>query len=416
MVVGFNAQIAAATPNTTRCSARSWTATGTLRPTWRSRWGGQRRRADGVTDELATESGAGTPIRSAAARRWGLGSELAHYIDFFDRPCVRQRTHGDVVEDHQSGGRQLRHQSVVASRFEQRARTAVDLSQHRLRLHQLLRRDARGQPNGDRPDRLDLARGWQQDTVPSATRPIHPPRPVNQQQPSAGKVPVAATARVAAVAASGAATDVGAPTVDLLSRLRVTRRLAALAVAHALRGRRRWTQVRRSPRTWSTSAASRRHRAADDAVHALRCLSGASRVADRLRARSDSRAGDRRAGGALRWRGDRQGHRPWPPARDRRRATPEPRTRSLLVRWNSHDRSKARRTVFIAVSTTRRRYTTVWEGFDHGRAMIPLAELPGAGGSARVAVTDGFRSAWRRRGRSAQGASGQRAPLQRGPG
>ncbi len=81
------------------------------------------------------------------------------------------------------------------------------------------------------------------------------------------------------------------------------------------------------------------------------------------------------------------------------------RTRSLTVRWNSHDASTARRTVFIAVSTTGRRYTTgrrsttgrryrtVWEGFDQGHAAIPLTELPRAGWiRLRVFVTDGFGS------------------------
>jgi hypothetical protein len=69
------------------------------------------------------------------------------------------------------------------------------------------------------------------------------------------------------------------------------------------------------------------------------------------------------------------------------------RTRSLTIRWNSHDRSKTRRLVFIAFSTGGRRFKQIWEGFDRGRASIALTFF----GRARqirleVKVSDGFTS------------------------
>ena len=69
------------------------------------------------------------------------------------------------------------------------------------------------------------------------------------------------------------------------------------------------------------------------------------------------------------------------------------RAKSITVRWQSHDPSKARRSVFIGVSSGSRRFKTVWEGYDQGHATIPISIFHGARTvRLRVLVTDGFAS------------------------
>jgi hypothetical protein len=69
------------------------------------------------------------------------------------------------------------------------------------------------------------------------------------------------------------------------------------------------------------------------------------------------------------------------------------RAKTLTLRWSSHDRSPARRTVFISFVITGRRYTTVWEGYDQGRATIALVQFGNARRiRLRVSVSNGFAS------------------------
>ncbi len=65
---------------------------------------------------------------------------------------------------------------------------------------------------------------------------------------------------------------------------------------------------------------------------------------------------------------------------------------SFTLHWRTRDPDRGRRTTFIDVSTDGgHHFTTIWVGFDRGRATLPVAALRGSRRArVRVRVSDGF--------------------------
>ena len=404
----------AATPKTTRRSARSWTATGTLRPTWRSRWRWSTPPSRSVSlTSWATESGAGTPMRSAAARPVGARIRTGPTTsDSFEPTTAFANGHTGTwskITSPAAGSYGINPSWRVASSSGPGPlltfpNTDFDYMSYCGVLHE-------ANPTETAPGTVwTSARGWQQE-YRCMSNEANPPAgcPVNEQQPSAGKVPVAATALVAAGAVSGAANDM--ESADRRSHSRATCYPAAQLLPPSVMpswGRRRTARVgvHRDPgnqpeRVVATEPLTTQSMQFDaypgHPAVPLIALQGA------IPTHGQAIAGlVVRSGGQVTARVTAPGQTP-------RVTVGVPRlirrTRFLHVRWNSHDSSKSCRTVFFAVSTTRLATPR------SGRVRpCPRKDLAGPVAPRRADPAAGSRHrwlsvhAWRGRGRSGQSA------------
>jgi hypothetical protein len=239
------------------------------------------------------------------------------------------------------------------------------------------------------------ARGWQQELDCVKAHPVAG-CPHNQQQPSFGEVPVSTSAaHVTAASSAGAVGGViGGPTISFLGYVEPGGALLAPSLLPTVGGT---AGPAGSP--FTATLTSRR-----GAVIATEPLSYESMHLDPspghpglalVALQGHLPTHGRSLGGLVVRNGGHVTDRILAPRRAPRVTVRTPSLRrgakALTLRWNSHDPDKARRTVFVAVSTTGRRYTTIWEGADTGRAVIPRAQLGPAGPvRLRVSVSDGF--------------------------